>query len=68
MDLVVDTKNLLQKEDQDNITWKYFPQTKHAYTLMGLRDTEQHFSKSKSRFCTDKTRQNYNPGVAHSNH
>ena len=31
--------------------WKYLPHTKQAYTLMGLSDTEQHFSKSKSRFC-----------------
>ncbi len=31
--------------------WKYLPHTRHAYTLTGLSDTEQHFSKSKSRFC-----------------
>lgn len=33
-------------------TWKYLPQTRQAYTLIGLSDTEQHFSKSKSRFCS----------------
>lgn len=32
-------------------TWKYLPHTKHAYTLWPLSETEQHFSKSKSRFC-----------------
>lgn len=31
-------------------TWKYLPHTRQAYTLTGLRETEQHFSKSKSRF------------------
>ena len=33
------------------VTWKYFPQTRQTYTLTWVRDTEQHFSKSKSRFC-----------------
>ena len=33
------------------LTWKYFPQTRQTYTLTWVRDTEQHFSKSKSRFC-----------------
>jgi hypothetical protein len=33
------------------LTWKYFPQTRHTYTLTWLRVMEQHFSKSKSRFC-----------------
>ena len=33
-------------------TWKYLPHTRHAYTFTGLSDTEQHFSKSKSRFWT----------------
>eukprot|EP00882_Tetradesmus_deserticola_P032329 GHRQ01036649.1.p1 GENE.GHRQ01036649.1~~GHRQ01036649.1.p1 ORF type:complete len:100 (+),score=22.72 GHRQ01036649.1:204-503(+) len=33
-------------------TWKYLPHTKHTYTLMGDRLTLQHFSKSKSRFCS----------------
>ena len=32
-------------------TWKYFPQTRQAYTFTGLSEMEQHFSKSKSRFC-----------------
>ena len=31
-------------------TWKNLPQTRQAYTLTGLSDTEQHFSKSNSRF------------------
>ena len=29
--------------------WKYLPHTRHAYTLCGDKDTEQHFSKSKSK-------------------
>lgn len=32
-----------------NLPWKYFPHTKHAYTLMWDKDTEHNFSKSKSR-------------------
>lgn len=31
-----------------HIPWKYFPQTRQAYTLLLERDTEQSFSKSKS--------------------
>ena len=37
-------------------TWKYFPHTRQAYTLTGLSVTEQHFSKSKSRFCAGAAR------------
>jgi len=31
--------------------WKYFPQTRHAYTLILDRETEHNFSKSKSNTC-----------------
>ena len=36
-----------------SLPWKYLPQTRHAYTLLLERDTEQSFSKSKSR--TDRS-------------
>ena len=49
--------------DCSELTWKYLPHTRQAYTLTGLSDTEQHFSKSKSRFCSKAPRFSRQPAL-----